>query len=45
MSSELVPHLTERRYDAGEILWLEGAPADALFVLAEGSLEIAPTQP
>lgn len=32
----LVPHLVERRYAAGEVLWLEGAPAEALFVLAEG---------
>ena len=36
---ELRPHLSERRYDAGEILWLEGARADALFVLAEGAVK------
>lgn len=36
---ELVPHLTERRYDAGEILWLEGAPADTMYVVAEGTLK------
>lgn len=33
---ELRPHLSERCYDAGEVLWLEAARADALFVLAEG---------
>lgn len=36
---ELLPHLTERRYGAGEILWVEGDPADALYVLAEGALK------
>jgi CRP-like cAMP-binding protein len=36
---ELLPHLTERRYDAGQILWSEGAPADALFILAEGMVK------
>jgi CRP-like cAMP-binding protein len=36
---ELLPHLTERRYDAGQILWIEGDPADALYVLAEGALK------
>lgn len=36
---ELLPHLTERRYDAGQILWFEGDPADALYVLAEGAIK------
>ena len=36
---ELLPHLMERRYAAGEILWLEGDPADGLFVLVEGMLK------
>lgn len=36
---ELLPHLTERRYDAGQILWVEGDPADTLYVLAEGALK------
>lgn len=36
---ELLPRVTERRYDAGEVLWLEGAPADALLVLADGLLK------
>lgn len=36
---ELLPHLTDRCFDAGEILWLEGAAADALFVLEEGMVK------
>jgi CRP-like cAMP-binding protein len=36
---ELAPHLTERRYAAGQIVWVEGDPADALYVLAEGVLK------
>lgn len=36
---EIVPHLVERRYDAGQTVWLEGDPADALYVLAEGALK------
>ena len=36
---EIVPHLAERRYDAGQTVWVEGDPADALFVLAEGALK------
>jgi CRP/FNR family transcriptional regulator len=36
---ELLPHLTERRFDAGETVWLEGDPADALFIIAEGILK------
>jgi CRP-like cAMP-binding protein len=36
---ELVPHLTERRFDAGETVWLEGDPAEALYILAEGTFK------
>lgn len=35
----LLPHLTERRYDAGQVVWVEGDPADTLYVLAEGALK------
>ena len=41
---ELLPHLTERRYGAGEVVWLEGDPAEALYILAEGTLEVAPAE-
>jgi CRP-like cAMP-binding protein len=36
---ELLPHLTERRYDAGEVIWIEGDPADALHVLVDGTIK------
>jgi len=36
---ELLPHLTERRFDAGASVWLEGDPADALYIIAEGTLK------
>jgi CRP-like cAMP-binding protein len=36
---ELLPHLTERSFDAGETVWMEGDPADALYVIAEGMLK------
>ena len=36
---DVVRHLVERRYDAGQTVWVEGDPADALFVLAEGALK------
>jgi CRP-like cAMP-binding protein len=36
---ELLPHLTERRYDAGETVWIEGDSAEALYVIAEGMLK------
>lgn len=36
---ELLPHLTERRYDVDESVWIEGDPADALYVIAEGALK------
>lgn len=37
--AELLPHLTERRYGAGEAVWFEGDPVDALYVLAEGTIK------
>ena len=36
---ELVPHLIERRFDAGESVWIEGDPAEAIYVIAEGTLK------
>ena len=36
---ELLPHVTERRYDAGARVWLEGDPADAIYIIAEGTLK------
>jgi CRP/FNR family transcriptional regulator len=36
---EIVPHLLERRYDAGQTVWVEGDPAEALYVVAEGALK------
>jgi CRP-like cAMP-binding protein len=36
---EIVPHLVERRYAGGQTVWMEGDPADALYVLAEGALK------
>jgi CRP-like cAMP-binding protein len=36
---EIVPHLVERRYGAGQTVWVEGDPADALYVLVEGALK------
>jgi CRP-like cAMP-binding protein len=36
---ELLPHLTERRLDASETVWLEGDPADSLYIVAEGMLK------
>jgi CRP/FNR family transcriptional regulator len=37
--SELLPHLRERRYAAGQCVWVEGDPADSLYVIAEGVLK------
>jgi CRP-like cAMP-binding protein len=37
--AELVPRLVERRYDAGQVVWMEGDPADALYVLVEGAFK------
>lgn len=34
---ELVPHLVEKRYDAGQAVWVEGDPAEELFIVAEGA--------
>jgi len=36
---EIVPHLHERRYDAGQAVLVEGDPAEALYVVAEGALK------
>ena len=36
---ELLPDVSERSYDAGEALWVEGDPALALYVLAEGQVK------
>lgn len=36
---ELLPDLRERTYDRAETVWLEGDPADAVVVLAEGQLK------
>lgn len=36
---EIVPHLVERRYDAGQTVWVEGDPAKELYILAEGALK------
>lgn len=36
---ELLPDLRERSYQRGEVVWLEGAPADAVVVVAEGQLK------
>lgn len=36
---ELLLHLTELRYDAGESVWIEGDPAAAIYVIAEGALK------
>jgi len=36
---EIVPQLSERRYGAGQTVWIEGDSADALYILAEGALK------
>lgn len=36
---ELLPHLRERRFDAGQLVWQEGDPAESLYILAEGTLK------
>jgi len=36
---ELLPHVRERAFARGESVWLEGAPADALWVVATGQLK------
>ena len=35
----LLPHLRERRFDRGESVWVEGDPAESLYVVAEGQLK------
>jgi CRP/FNR family transcriptional regulator len=35
----LVPHLRHRRFDRGQSVWVEGDPADALWVVAQGQLK------
>lgn len=37
--SELLPFLRERSFAAGQTVWLEGDPADRLFVIADGVLK------
>ncbi|MCD2441179.1 Crp/Fnr family transcriptional regulator [Agromyces sp. SYSU K20354] len=36
---ELLPHVHERSYSRGQVIWLEGDPADVLVVVAEGQLK------
>ncbi len=36
---ELLPHLRERNLARGEAVWIEGDPADLLYVIAEGQLK------
>lgn len=36
---ELLPHLREHSYDRGQAVWLEGAPARELVIVAEGQLK------
>lgn len=36
---ELLPELRQRTYARGESVWLEGAPADALYVIVRGQLK------
>lgn len=36
---DLLPHLTKRRYGADEPLWFEGDAAEALYVIAEGTVK------
>lgn len=37
--SELVPHLSERRFSRGAAVWIEGDVADAIYIVAEGQLK------
>ncbi|WP_203453462.1 Crp/Fnr family transcriptional regulator [Jiangella aurantiaca] len=37
--AELVPHLRERTFATNQVVWLEGDPADALYILADGALK------
>ena len=36
---ELLPEVSERAYDAGQSIWIEGDPALALYVVAEGQVK------
>jgi CRP-like cAMP-binding protein len=36
---ELLPEVSERTYDAGQSMWVEGDPAVALYVVAEGQVK------
>lgn len=36
---ELLPHLIEKKYGAGQVVWVEGDPAEALYILVEGVLK------
>lgn len=36
---QLLPHLRERRFGRGESVWVEGDPAESLYVVAEGQLK------
>ncbi len=36
---ELLPDLRERRYAKGQTVWIEGDPADELFIVVEGQLK------
>ncbi len=36
---ELLPYLVEKRYGAGQVVWIEGDPAEALLILVEGVLK------
>lgn len=35
----LLPHLVERSFARGEIVWLEGDPAESLFIVVEGQFK------
>lgn len=42
---ELLPHLRQRDYAAGQVVWFEGDPIDALYVIVEGTLKSHRTSP
>lgn len=37
--AELLPHLRRHTYAAGQCVWIEGDPADALYIIGEGVLK------
>jgi CRP-like cAMP-binding protein len=41
----LLPHVAHRSLDAGEVLMAEGQPADALYLVVHGVLEITKDDP